>query len=63
MSENHSKIIASQAGVELRQVETVKALLDKGATIPFIARYRKEKTGLLDEVVLGKMAKGDSGIA
>ena len=58
MSENHSKIIAAQAGVELRQVETVKALLDKGATIPFIARYRKEKTGLLDEVVLGKIRDG-----
>jgi len=58
MSENHSKIIAAQAGVELRQVEAVKALLDEGATIPFIARYRKEKTGSLDEVVLGKIRDG-----
>jgi len=58
MSENHSIIIAAQAGVELRQVEAVKALLDEGATIPFIARYRKEKTGSLDEVVLGKIRDG-----
>lgn len=58
MSENHSKIMAAQAGVELRQVEAVKALLDEGATIPFIARYRKEKTGSLDEVVLGKIRDG-----
>ncbi len=58
MSENHSKIIAAQARVELRQVEAVKALLYEGATIPFIARYRKEKTGSLDEVVLGKIRDG-----
>jgi protein Tex len=55
MPENHSISIAREEGVSLNQVEAVKALLDEGATIPFIARYRKEKTGSLDEVVLGKI--------
>src|SRR4249919_1038353 len=35
-----------------QQVEAVTALLAEGATIPFIARYRKDKTGGLDEVVI-----------
>ena len=34
------------------QVSAVAQLLDQGATIPFIARYRKEKTGSLDEVII-----------
>ena len=32
------------------QVENTLALFDEGATVPFIARYRKEKTGSLDEI-------------
>lgn len=55
MPETHYKIISSQTGVPVKQVEAVKSLFDEGATIPFIARYRKEKTGSLDEVVLGKI--------
>ena len=39
---------ALQAGV--RQIEQTLALLDGGATIPFISRYRKEATGGMDEV-------------
>jgi protein Tex len=46
---------ARAAGVTPQQVETVSELLAGGATIPFIARYRKEKTGSLDEVALGKI--------
>jgi len=42
--------IARATGVDSRQVESVGSLLEQGATIPFIARYRKEKTGSLDEV-------------
>jgi protein Tex len=42
--------IAEKLNIRSRQVETVLALLDEGATIPFIARYRKDKTGVLDEV-------------
>ena len=55
MLETHDKTIANQTGVTPQQVEAVRSLLDAGATIPFIARYRKEKTGLLDEVVLGEI--------
>ncbi len=50
MLEIHIKKIAGQTGATYQQAEAVKALLDEGATIPFIARYRKEKTGSLDEV-------------
>lgn len=42
--------IASKFNVKLQQVEAVLNLLAEGATIPFIARYRKDKTGALDEV-------------
>jgi uncharacterized protein len=58
MLETHCTIIAGQAGVTPRQVEAVRSLLDAGATIPFIARYRKEKTGSLDEVVLTGIRDG-----
>jgi len=46
----HTDLVAKATGVDPRQVESVGNLLDEGATIPFIARYRKEKTGSLDEV-------------
>jgi uncharacterized protein len=41
--------IAAETGVSVRQVKTAVGLLDEGNTIPFIARYRKEMTGELDE--------------
>lgn len=44
------KVTAERADVHIRQVEKVIALLDEGNTVPFIARYRKEATGSLDEV-------------
>ena len=43
-------LIASKLNIRQTQVEAVIALLDESATIPFIARYRKDKTGGLDEV-------------
>lgn len=43
------KQIAAELGLQLRQVRTTVSLLDEGNTIPFIARYRKEMTGELDE--------------
>ena len=46
------KQIAGELGLGLGQIRTVAALLDDGNTIPFIARYRKEMTGELDEVQL-----------
>jgi protein Tex len=47
--------IAASLNIKAAQVEAVLSLFDDGATIPFIARYRKDKTGALDEVVIGKI--------
>ena len=44
------QIIAGKMNLRIAQVEAVLALFAEGATIPFIARYRKDKTGALDEV-------------
>ena len=44
-----SKKIAEELNVEAWQTEAAIALLDEGNTIPFIARYRKEKTGTLND--------------
>ncbi len=48
-SENISRI-SSELNVPVKNVKAVVSLLDEGATIPFISRYRKEATGSLDEV-------------
>ena len=50
-------IIAKTLGIGARQIEQTLGLLDGGATIPFIARYRKEATGGLDEVQIAEVAK------
>lgn len=47
---NYATIIANQLNVNQRQVEKTIELLESGATVPFIARYRKEATGGLNEV-------------
>ena len=47
---NYAQHIASQINVGVRQVEKTIELLEQGATVPFIARYRKEVTGNLNEV-------------
>ena len=47
-----SNVIAQELKIRRDQVESATHLLDEGNTIPFIARYRKEATGELDEVVL-----------
>jgi len=44
------KKIAAELAVSFKQVKSVISLLDEGNTVPFIARYRKEMTGALDEV-------------
>ncbi len=46
---NYSETIATQLHVEASQVESAVRLLDEGNTVPFIARYRKEMTGTLDD--------------
>ena len=44
------EVIAQRTGIPLRQVKNTVDLLEEGATVPFISRYRKEHTGSLDEV-------------
>ena len=44
--------ISQDLGVTLKQIDTVLSLTAEGATIPFIARYRKDMTGSLDEVAI-----------
>ena len=51
-----SKLISSRIGVAATQVAATIALLNENATIPFIARYRKERTGSLDEVQISLIA-------
>ena len=51
MDKKYEKI-SQDLGVSLKQIDTVLALTAEGNTIPFIARYRKEATGNLDEVVI-----------
>lgn len=48
--ELHFKNISVEQSVSAKQVKSVIKLLDEGNTVPFIARYRKEQTGALDEV-------------
>lgn len=50
MSERILELTAKRAALPLKQTKQVIALLDEGNTVPFIARYRKEATGSLDEV-------------
>ena len=51
-----AKILSEELNINLWQAENVIALIDEGNTIPFIARYRKEKTGSLDDQVLRAFA-------
>ena len=46
---NNQDVLAQRLGIKVSQVDAVLKLLGEGATIPFIARYRKEVTGSLDE--------------
>jgi protein Tex len=52
MSEKHIQQIATELQIGKNQVNSVANLLNTGATVPFIARYRKEQTGSLDEVAI-----------
>jgi protein Tex len=53
MNQKHLQIISDTLGIKANQIENTVKLLDEGATIPFISRYRKEVTGSLDEVQVG----------
>lgn len=48
--QDYLSIIAKEQSITQKQVKNVISLLDEGNTVPFIARYRKEQTGALDEV-------------
>lgn len=52
---NINRIIADELSIKEENVEKTVALIDEGNTIPFIARYRKEVTGSLDDEVLRKL--------
>jgi len=49
---NIYKRIAEKLGLRENAVKATAELLDEGATVPFISRYRKERTGSLDEVAV-----------
>ncbi|MFK7925559.1 MAG: Tex-like N-terminal domain-containing protein [Bacteroidia bacterium] len=55
MNTQHITKIAAELSLQQRQVNATLQLLREGATIPFMARYRKEVTGSLDEVQLGQI--------
>ncbi|MBB6005075.1 Tex family protein [Arcicella rosea] len=66
MNKTQLSIIAKTVGVNVNQVQNTINLLEEGGTVPFIARYRKEATGSLDEVqildikeLLGKLKEAD----
>ncbi len=52
MLDEHFRQIAEEFGYSPRQVQATADLLDDGSTVPFISRYRKERTGSLDEVAI-----------
>ena len=52
---NINKILCEEFNLKPLQVENTVKLIDEGNTIPFIARYRKEQTGSLDDVVLREL--------
>jgi hypothetical protein len=52
MNDAHLSLLAEEFKIPLAQVKATATLIAEGATVPFIARYRKEATGGLDEVVI-----------
>ncbi|HEM4095393.1 TPA: Tex family protein [Streptococcus suis] len=61
MEEKYLKI-AQELGVSLKQIDMVLSLTAEGNTIPFIARYRKDVTGNLDEVVIKSIIDRDKAL-
>lgn len=57
MSDKHIELISLETGISNHSVKNTLSLLSDGATIPFIARYRKEFTGSLDEVQVANIQK------
>ncbi|HXI69395.1 MAG TPA: Tex family protein [Verrucomicrobiae bacterium] len=63
MNEAHIQKIAGELKVQPRQVLATARLFAEGATVPFIARYRKEATGMLDEVAVTSIRERLIGLA
>lgn len=55
MNQLHFQKIAEELSIASNQVQATVGLLDEGATVPFISRYRKEMTGSLDEVAIANI--------
>jgi protein Tex len=55
VNELYAQRIADEIGVKPWQISSIESLLEGGATVPFIARYRKEQTGSLDEVIITRV--------
>jgi uncharacterized protein len=55
MNTKHIALISSELGIPARSAENTMNLLNEGSTVPFISRYRKEVTGSLDEVQIGRI--------
>ena len=55
MEDKIQKHIAAELSISTKQVDNINQLHTEGSTIPFISRYRKEATGNLDEVMIGKV--------
>ena len=51
-----NRILAQEFGLRQEQVDNTVALIDDDKTIPFIARYRKELTGSLDDQILRELS-------
>jgi len=58
----NARLISRTLSLPQREVENTLSLLQQGATIPFISRYRKERTGGLDEVQIGDIQKENTRI-
>jgi uncharacterized protein len=57
MEQKYIQQIAGKLNLSTKQVASIDQLQNEGATIPFMARYRKEATGNLDEVVIGNVVE------
>lgn len=55
MNPKHVALISAELNISQKQAENTMTLLAEGSTVPFISRYRKEQTGSLDEVQIGKV--------
>ena len=58
MNEDHLIQLAKELSIPVMQIAATAKLLEDGATVPFIARYRKEATGTLDEVAITAIRDG-----